>query len=232
MSIELRLALISRLCLIVLFALAGLSCGREDSDKPAAEIPSPDSAESPPESTNSEENDASKLKPSLAEGGGSEEDDTREDEVQADTSGTGSADGIVVDPTLPAGFKNLDELNEVDPEKQSLMIFDGSKPVTREACSVYIVAEAKDGSGNPRYYVRSTLTHGTVTHSYLVLDLKDRAATKIDGIGSNHLSGNLDLATFVLAEPGRIESSTRVNIKWWHTDHWHVFSCEKLKPRQ
>ncbi len=132
---------------------------------------------------------------------------------------------------IPVGFSSWDELNTVDPATRSLLTLDGRDPSQEllgenPLCSVYVLAAYLDEKGVPNYALRSSFKHNSDTHTWVRMSVQ-KDSTQIIGTGSN----GQDQIFLKLERPGDLLSASRMNLKWFHINHFDVGVCENLKVR-
>jgi hypothetical protein len=132
---------------------------------------------------------------------------------------------------VPLGFTSWDEFNSLDPETRSLRILDGNDPSQEligedPRCSVYILAAFLNEKGEASYVLRTSFKHNNQSHGWIMVT-PEKSSTRVIGTGSN----GQDQIFLELAQAGDLPSATRMNLKWFHINHFDTGVCEKLNSR-
>jgi len=135
------------------------------------------------------------------------------------------------DTGVPEGYLSWDEFNTIDPESRSLLIFDGTDPAAEllgegPLCSVYVLAAYLKENSQPTYVLRTSFKHNKQSHAWISLSF-EKDNPRMTGNGSN----GQDQIFLQLAQPGDMLSVTRMNLKWFHINHFDTGVCENLKLR-
>lgn len=132
---------------------------------------------------------------------------------------------------VPPGFTSWDEFNSLDPETRSMRILDGTDPSQEllgedPRCSVYVLTAFLNEKGESSYVLRTSFKHNNQSHGWIMVT-PEKSSTRITGTGSN----GQDQIFLELTQAGDISSAIRMNLKWFHVNHFDTGVCEKLKPR-
>lgn len=139
------------------------------------------------------------------------------------TLGSGEESGV------PEGYSSWAELNQLDPKEKNLFTFKGEDPVNAllgedPLCEVYVLAHYRDKNGKEVFALKTSFSHNGDTHPYLLATIDATAlsvtATDVD---------NKSQAFFKFAKTGDFLSSTAMNLKWFHINHYDTGVCENLK---
>ena len=125
----------------------------------------------------------------------------------------------------------MDELNELDPNASSPLIFDGTDRVAAgfgddDLCSLYVLGKFPGDNGSYIYYVRTNSSHGDITHPYLTLTV-DLDSTTVVGLGNS----DKDRIQIVLGDAGNLDSIQSYKLSWFHVSHYHHVTCLTLAKR-
>jgi hypothetical protein len=193
------------LSILFTFCILAFACGKDEKDSPA--VPEPIDEVSP----------ATPVRPDMP---------------PADNA---SNDILNLTPLpasgVPAGFSSWDELNTAEPAARSLLTLEGLDPSQEllgedPKCSVYVLAAYLDENGRPNYILRTSFKHNSDTHSWVRM-IVENDSTQVIGKGSN----GQDQIFLKLEQAGDLLSASRMNLKWFHINHFDVGICENLKPR-
>jgi len=132
---------------------------------------------------------------------------------------------------VPSGYSSWDELNTENPENRSLVILDGTDPAQdllggNPLCSVFILAAYLNEQGQATYVLRTSFKHNEQTHGWISISL-DLDSTRVIGKGMN----GQDQIFLQLAQAGDLLSAERMNLKWFHINHFDTGVCENLQRR-
>lgn len=135
------------------------------------------------------------------------------------------------DTGVPKGYLSWDEFNTIDPETRSLFIFNGIDPAAEllgenPVCSVYLLAAYLNENSQPTYVLRTSFKHNNQSHGWILLSL-EKDNPRVTGTGSN----GQDQIFLQLDQAGDVLSATRMNLKWFHINHFDTGVCENLKMR-
>ncbi len=196
------------LAFLLVFIILGISCGKKDSSKnPELEPIDVADQEAPIQPTNPPSLPDDNAKPSVLN--------------LAPLPASG----------VPLGYKDWDELNMKDPETRSLANFEGSDPAQEllgenALCSIYILAAYLNEKSQATYILRTSFKHNEQTHGWIPISI-DADSTRAIGTGGN----GQDQIFLQLAEAGNLLSATRMNLKWFHINHFDTGVCENLQLR-
>ncbi len=129
---------------------------------------------------------------------------------------------------VPLGFTSWDDFNSEDPETRSQSILRGKDPAQDllgddPLCSVYILSAFLNKDGDASYVLRTSFKHNNQSHGWILVTVKNDS-TRVTGIGSN----GQDQIFLELANPGNLLSAKRMNLKWFHVNHFDTGVCENL----
>ena len=132
---------------------------------------------------------------------------------------------------VPAGYSSWDEFNVENPESRNLMIFDGADPAQdllggSPLCSVFVLAAYLNEQRQATYILRTSFKHNEQSHGWISISL-DQDSTRAIGKGSN----GQDQIFLQLAQAGDLLSAERMNLKWFHINHFDTGVCENLRRR-
>jgi predicted small lipoprotein YifL len=137
-----------------------------------------------------------------------------------------------VGDVVPTGFTSWEDLATVDPERQSLLAFDGTDPLAEllgepADCTLYVMAKRLQADGTFHLVMRTSFSHGDDSHPPIEIPEAALAETAVTAV--NELA---DITLFLaLAEPMALETVTRFNLKWFHINHYDTGTCERLALR-
>lgn len=134
-------------------------------------------------------------------------------------------------PSVPPGFTSWEEFNSLDPETRSLRILDGTDPSQEllgedARCSVYVLTSFLNDKGETSHVLRTSFKHNNQSHGWIMVT-PEQSSTRVTGTGPN----GQDQIFLELTQAGDISSATRMNLKWFHINHFDTGVCEKLMPR-
>lgn len=132
---------------------------------------------------------------------------------------------------VPPGFTSWDEFNNLDPETRSIRILDGIDPSQEllgedPRCSVYVLTAFLNEKGATSYVLRTSFKHNNQSHGWILVT-PEQSSTRVTGTGSN----GQDQIFLELTQAGDLSSAVRMNLKWFHINHFDTGVCEKLTPR-
>jgi hypothetical protein len=132
---------------------------------------------------------------------------------------------------VPSGYSSWDEFNMESPESRSLIILDGSDPAQdllggSPLCSIFILSAYLNEQGQATYVLRTSFRHNKQTHGWISISL-DLDSTRVIGKGMN----GQDQIFLQLAQAGDVLSAERMNLKWFHINHFDTGVCENLQRR-
>lgn len=199
--------------LLSIAILSLISCGKDEAggDSNAVEVAEPTPPPLPQPPSQPPQNDAQIADP-IANNGGS----------LSPLPATG----------VPQGFTSWDEFNRLDPETLSFRILDGMDPSQEllgedPRCSVYVLSAFLNEKGEASYVLRTSFKHNNQSHGWIVVTLAP-SSTRVTGSGSN----GQDQIFLELSQAGDIFSARRMNLKWFHINHFDTGVCEKLAARK
>lgn len=133
---------------------------------------------------------------------------------------------------VPEGWTSWEDFNLAKPESRSQSILDGTDPAQDllgedPLCSIFVLASFLDEKSRPSYVLRTSFHHNNQTHGYLLVSL-DPTAESVVGTGA---SGK-DQIFFKFSAPGDFYSAERMNLKWFHINHYDTGVCEQLQMRK
>ncbi|NRA64176.1 MAG: hypothetical protein HRU19_06800 [Pseudobacteriovorax sp.] len=135
---------------------------------------------------------------------------------------------------VPSNFSSWDEVDAIDPETGSLMIFDGQDP-DLASCSIYVIGQTTDQQGRTQLILRSSFSHNGDGHPFFVTTIPSDFE-RVDGkevrlIGRNATDPGEISVSFKVDAALSVENIANVIIKWWHKDHFDVNVCNSLALR-
>lgn len=144
-------------------------------------------------------------------------------------------------PPVSDEENSWDQYESIDPEAESIAIFDGIDPVVAlfnltipdpsmwqdDSCSFYILAEFTNDAGKLSYVVRTSFKHNDDWTPPLLVEVTDASSTSLSG----RSRGQRDEIFLRLAAAGDIYSIQKLNMKWFHINHFDTFTCENTVMR-
>lgn len=89
-----------------------------------------------------------------------------------------------------------------------------------------IIAAYLNEKSRLTYILRTSFKHSEQTHGWIAISI-DPDSTRVIGTAGN----GQDQIFMQLAEAGNLLSATRMNLKWFHINHFDTGVCENLQLR-